>query len=187
MGNQVTYWTDANTIGGDIDWTFDGLNTVLGGTLKSNDQNANKAILGAAVSGSPQYPGLWLTAGTPSFTNYAILADIGASATLFNAPTGGSVQIRINNGEIARVTATGVGIGATPVNKLDVEGGAVIGATYSGTNTAPPNGLIIEGNLGVGNNNPTQAGHFTGNVRVTGAYYDSTNDPGTSGQVLSSP
>ncbi|MHC4575711.1 MAG: tail fiber domain-containing protein, partial [Planctomycetota bacterium] len=37
----------------------------------------------------------------------------------------------------------GLGIGTTvPVNKLDVEGGVAIGATYSGTNTAPSNGLI---------------------------------------------
>jgi hypothetical protein len=33
---------------------------------------------------------------------------------------------------------------------------------------------------------PSQALHVAGNVRVTGAYYDSTNSPGTSGQVLSS-
>lgn len=32
----------------------------------------------------------------------------------------------------------------------------------------------------------TQALHVAGNARVTGAYYDSTNSPGTSGQVLSS-
>lgn len=33
---------------------------------------------------------------------------------------------------------------------------------------------------------PSQALHVAGNARVTGAYYDSTNSPGTSGQVLSS-
>jgi len=44
-----------------------------------------------------------------------------------------------------------VGIGTTtPKNKLDVEGGLVVGATYSGTNTAPTNGLLVEGNTGIG-------------------------------------
>ena len=187
VANQVTYWTGTNTIGGDTDWTFDGLNSVLGGTLKANDQNANKAIIGAAVSGSPQYPGLWLTPNTPSFTNYAILADVGATATLLNAPTSGNIQLKIANGEVAKVTATGVGIGGvTPVNKLDVEGGAVIGATYSGTNTGPTNGLLVEGSIGIGNTSPSQKAHITGSIRVTGGYYDSNNDPGTSGQVLSS-
>jgi hypothetical protein len=41
-------------------------------------------------------------------------------------------------------------------------------------------------NLGVGTNAPSQRLHVLGNARVTGAYYDSTNSPGTSGQVLSS-
>ncbi len=48
------------------------------------------------------------------------------------------------------------GIGTTsPVNKLDIEGGAVIGATYSGTNTAPSNGLLVEGNVGIGTTSST--------------------------------
>lgn len=50
--------------------------------------------------------------------------------------------------------AQNVGIGAvsfTPVNRLDVKGNAVIGTTYSGTNAAPPNGMLIEGNTAIGN------------------------------------
>ena len=41
-------------------------------------------------------------------------------------------------------------------------------------------------NVGIGTTDPTQALHVSGNVRVTGAYYDSNNSAGTSGQVLSS-
>jgi hypothetical protein len=41
-------------------------------------------------------------------------------------------------------------------------------------------------NLGVGTLVPSQRLHVSGNVRVTGAYYDSSNSAGSSGQVLSS-
>lgn len=40
--------------------------------------------------------------------------------------------------------------------------------------------------LGVNNTSPTQQLHLNDNIRVEGAYYDSNNLPGSSGQVLSS-
>jgi len=45
---------------------------------------------------------------------------------------------------------------------------------------------IPQGNLGIGTITPTQKLQVTGNVRVTGAYYDSNNQAGTTGQVLTS-
>jgi hypothetical protein len=48
-----------------------------------------------------------------------------------------------------------VGIGTTtPQNKLDVEGAVAIGTDYSGTATAPTDGMIIEGNVGIGTTEP---------------------------------
>ena len=48
-----------------------------------------------------------------------------------------------------------VGIGTTsPVNRLDVEGAAAIGATFSGASAAPANGMIVEGNVGIGTASP---------------------------------
>ncbi|TBR61687.1 hypothetical protein B4U84_13160 [Westiellopsis prolifica IICB1] len=48
-----------------------------------------------------------------------------------------------------------VGIGiSNPKNKLDVNGGAVIGNTYAGTTTAPVNGLLVDGNVGIGISSP---------------------------------
>jgi hypothetical protein len=44
---------------------------------------------------------------------------------------------------------TGVGT-ISPANRLDVEGAAVIGATYSGSSTAPANGLLVQGKVGLG-------------------------------------
>ena len=42
------------------------------------------------------------------------------------------------------------------------------------------------GAVGIGATTPTQRLHVNGSARVTGAYYDSGNNPGTAGQVLSS-
>jgi hypothetical protein len=48
-----------------------------------------------------------------------------------------------------------VGIGtANPLNKTDIAGNAVIGAAYAGNSTAPANGLLIEGKVGVGTSTP---------------------------------
>ncbi len=67
-----------------------------------------------------------------------------------------SLSLIVNEVSRLFITDTGkVGIGTTsPQNTLDVEGGAVIGATYSGANTAPSNGLLVEGNVGIGTTNP---------------------------------
>lgn len=43
----------------------------------------------------------------------------------------------------------GAGV-ATPTNKLDVSGAAAIGSAYAGTQTAPADGLLVQGQVGVG-------------------------------------
>ena len=49
----------------------------------------------------------------------------------------------------------------------------------------PSNNFIFSlGNVGIGTSNPSQKLHVAGNARVTGAYYDSNNSPGTANQVL---
>ncbi|QNL22111.1 tail fiber domain-containing protein [Hyphobacterium sp. CCMP332] len=54
------------------------------------------------------------------------------------------------------VSPTGnFGIGTTAaINRLDVEGGAAIGSNYSGTSIAPAEGLLVEGQVGIGTSSP---------------------------------
>jgi hypothetical protein len=46
--------------------------------------------------------------------------------------------------------------------------------------------INTNGNVGIGTTSPSQKLHVVGSARVTGAYYDSSNSAGTSGQILSS-
>ncbi len=60
---------------------------------------------------------------------------------------GGTEMIILSDGS--------VGIGTTnPQNKLDVEGAVAVGFSYSGSETAPTNGMIVQGNVGIGKRNP---------------------------------
>jgi hypothetical protein len=47
--------------------------------------------------------------------------------------------------------AGNLGVGAQfPINRVDVAGGAAVGGAYAGTNAAPSNGLIVQGQVGIG-------------------------------------
>jgi hypothetical protein len=49
---------------------------------------------------------------------------------------------------------------ASPVSKLDVNGNVTVGTTYAGTNAAPSNGALIEGNVGIGLTSPNGKLHL---------------------------
>ena len=55
-----------------------------------------------------------------------------------------------------------------------------------GTSSTESMRIDSAGNVGIGTTSLSQKLHVAGNIRVTGAYYDSNNSAGASGQVLSS-
>ncbi len=85
------------------------------------------------------------------------------------------------NGYVQRMTLTtsgNLGVGSTAaVNKLDVEGGAVIGASYSGSSVAPTNGLLVQGNMGIGTTSPASQLHLiqTNGINSNGLTIQNTN------------
>lgn len=85
-------------------------------------------------------------AGTVSF-----VADYNAddSSSSFNWYINGEYGA---NMEMTLTEEGNLGIGTTPQNKLDVEGGVAIGTNYAGTEMAPTetDGMIIEGNVLIG-------------------------------------
>jgi len=76
------------------------------------------------------------------------------------------------------MNTTGVTIGTysnyTPLNKLDVGGGVAIGS-YATVNTAPSNGLIVSGNVGIGTTSPGFQLDVVGNLRWKSASYSGGN------------
>lgn len=104
-------------------------------------------------------------------------------------PAGGYVgtvytgkNFRIRTGGIDRMFfdhSTGnVGIGQPfPQSKLDVEGNMVIGVGYSGSNAAPPNGLLIQGNTGIGTLTVNEKLVVNGAIKIAdGGYTSLTNN-----------
>ncbi len=150
----------------------------------------------------------WNNAGNTVYT----AIESNANYTIYNTVTNGYAAFFTNNSERVRITSAGnVGIGTTsPATKLhvDASGHALVVSNdtgnrriYFGTGALGEpdiqatlsNGTARElsinaagGNVGIGVVGPSQKLHVAGNVRVTGAYYDSNNEAGTSGQVLSS-
>jgi hypothetical protein len=124
--------------------------------------------------------------------------------------TTNSVDLRIitDGAQKMVVTTSGnVGIGiATPAEKLDVDGNVHASGNFiAGSSTTYGDGYIglspgldldidsgtlyidsANDRVGIGTTSPTQELHVDGNIRITGAIYDSNNQAGSSGQILQS-
>ena len=167
--------------------------------------------LSGAPTGSSGTNGLF-GIGALSFSDTDIIADFTHSVNSYaqlvvqnkNSGSSSSADIIVNNDRSAGTTYYGdFGINGTtfaaggPFGDVDgtylySAGGTLsLGSLNSydvkiATNNTERVRVSAGGSIGIGTTNPLQTLHVQGNTRVTGAIYDSTNSPGTNGQVLQS-
>lgn len=83
---------------------------------------------------------------------------IGTNAPGAKLDVAGTLQVSQEARLMGRV---GIGV-AAPQNALDVEGAIAVGAAYSGSAAAPVNGMIVQGNVGLGTPTPATRLHVAG-------------------------
>ncbi len=182
IGNSLTVNNLSNLLGGLRVNGFSDLtgNVGIGGSLNvSSLSTFLSSILGADGSVSAPAYSFNLDTDTGIFrpgTNALGLATGGSSRLTVTAAgligigiTSPAATFQVNSGSSSTViTSTGnIGIGITTANSaLTVNGGAVIGTGYN--LTAPTNGLLVQGLVGIGTTAPVVALSVAGNVGVGG-------------------
>ena len=129
------------------------------GRLHVHNPNINSSIIHATNKGTG-------TGVTDGFIWESGVAGVAADTQFWNFENG-YMRFGTANRERVRILGNGnVGIGTTsPANKLDVDGSIAIGS-YAGVNTAPTNGLIVSGYVGL--NNTAAAVNGVTRLGVTG-------------------
>ena len=172
-GTGINASSDANLLA----TLFAGAGTVSGmipGADLTNNSvtSAQLSTTGGAGTWSTVYVGLdgRVTGGTLSASSANAITDGNGDTVSVGTSTG--IVFTVGSGTLTagNWTATGLMIGSSKaaVNKLDVYGAQTIGTGYAGVYTAPTNGLIVQGNVGIGTNSPgTNALQVNGTISAT--------------------
>lgn len=133
-------------------------------------------------------------ASDPDDTSFAIVNTHAAAATHFPGTQFAAYEIRGDTNKNYWRKSTGaiiktldselpgmlIGSAVTPVNALDVSGGLAVGANYAGVNTAPSNGALIQGNIGINQVSPVSKTGLGVQVEIDGSL---NLDPAHSGNA----
>ena len=110
----------------------------------------------------------------------------GQTITGFSTSGGGGVVVEDDGSPVGTAATLNFG---TNLSVSLIDGIATIDASGGGgeSNWISTNaGIHTLSNVGIGTTNPTQSLHVQGNVRITGGLYDSNDNVGSAGSVLSS-
>ncbi|MEK6544497.1 MAG: hypothetical protein AABZ44_08710 [Elusimicrobiota bacterium] len=97
--------------------------------------------------------------------NFNVLSGLSLSLN-----TSGSAHIFMASGPLNKIVNVGIGNfddrGGIVPSKLSVRGGTSIGANYGGLFVAPSNGMLVEGSVGIGTDNPQVKLDVVGEIRA---------------------
>ena len=122
--------------------------SIQGGALLHVRGSASGAYAAAIQNNHSNSHGLLIQAGSTN-SRGLVVQDYTGSTTYFG----------IYGGKSAFGTSS-------PKNTLDIVGAAVIGSSYGGVNTAPSDGLLVEGNVGIGTTTPSAKLAITGTAGI---------------------
>ena len=129
--------------------------TLVGGLSSTTQLNfVGQSITAEGVGGSDPGVAVTITVAPPGNPNEVLF--VGAGGTDFDTDT----RFTFNNGLFAAGDRITVGTGGTVITTTGI------------------------GSVGIGTTEPTQKLHLNGNFRITGTIYDSTNQPGSQGDLL---
>ena len=131
-------------------------------TYGTIDYNTSSFVSGDNLFLSDTQAGI-LTSISPLAPSFSVLVG-----TVLNSGTSGSIVVLQNS-----------------INSLN-ESSRILFANSNKFPQGISTFVYSRGNVGIGTTAPTQNLHVQGNARLTGGLYDSTNSPGSLGQILSS-
>ena len=111
----------------------------------------------------------------------------GSSNSANTLAAGSTGQVQFNGGTNMAANANffwdntnsrlAIGTSAAPLSTLDVYGGMAVGASYAGVSEAPANGMIVQGNVGIGTTSPGYKLDVSGLVMLGGSNLDPVGSP----------
>lgn len=169
--NSKSVWVGGGLLGGD-----GGLTIGYGGT----GSPSGGAIIAGNVGVGTSSPGFKLDVNGTARVNQGGVNGSGQALIV-----AGSGDVQLTDGGSLFFGSYDYG-GSTYIRAFD--DGNIMYFYLNGTNMAyfRNDRAYFNANVGIGTSSPTQILHVAGNIRVTGAFYDSNNQAGTSGQILKS-
>lgn len=213
---RIPYFTSATTLGTSANLLWDNANNELeiktipiGSNAAYQIYFGNNAGVGATSGSYSNFFGFGAgsNASSASFSNFygpntGVNATSASNSNFFGNSTGANAtnasysnlfgfQVGLswsgqNIGSNNIIIGKNISLPNATANAMNI-GGVLFGTGFHTSIASWPSLVPTSGGkIGVLTVSPTQELHVDGNIRVEDAYYDSNNEPGTSGQILSS-